>query len=187
MCGDISVGIGVRHGWVPVGRPRRVTRATGHVVYQLDGKPAVSIYEDFLGIKREELIQDTLASVTLTYPHGYGNAAAKAEYVLRDAIRMGRAGSLICTGNVAEGSDVRLMIGGYEAALEAAQQAAYDATDQLGGVRLSGALVFCSVARQKMLGSEFQGEIDVIRDALGGAGVRLGGFYSYGEVASYEM
>ena len=43
--------------------------------------------------------------------------------------------------------------------------------------------MFCSVARQKMLGSEFQGEIDVIRDALGGSGVRLGGFYSYGEMA----
>ncbi|PYI84701.1 MAG: hypothetical protein DME26_12845 [Verrucomicrobia bacterium] len=69
-------------------------------------------------------------------------------------------------------------------ALEAAQQAACDATDQLKGARLTGALVFCSVARQKMLGSEFQGEIDVIRDALGGAGVRLGGFYSYGELAS---
>ncbi len=96
---------------------------------------------------------------------------------------MGRAGSLICTGDVPEGSEVRLMIGGYESALEAAQQAAYDAADQLGGTRLSGALIFCGVARQKMLGSEFQGEIDVIRDALGGAGVRLGGFYSYGEMA----
>jgi hypothetical protein len=104
--------------------------------------------------------------------------------LLRDAIRVGRAGSLICTGNVPQGSDVRLMIGGYESALEAAQQAACDALDQLGGTRVKGALVFCSVARQKMLGSEFQGEIDVIRDALGGAGVRLGGFYSYGELAA---
>ncbi len=60
LCGALNVGIGVRHGWVPVGRPRRVTRAAGHVVYQLDGRPAVSIYEDFLGIKREELMQDTL-------------------------------------------------------------------------------------------------------------------------------
>jgi hypothetical protein len=106
-----------------------------------------------------------------------------SEYLLRDAIRVGRAGSLICTGDVPEGSEVRLMIGGYESALEAAQQAACDAVERLGPHRLKGALVFCSVARQKMLGSEFHGEIDVIRDALGGSGVRLGGFYSYGEVA----
>ena len=75
------------------------------------------------------------------------------------------------------------MIGGHEAALEAAQQAAGDAADQIGRAHVKGALIFCSVARQKMLGTEFQGEIDVIRDALGGAGVRLGGFYGYGELA----
>ncbi len=182
ICGPVKVGIGVRHGWVPVGRPRRVTRASGHVVYQLDRRPAISIYEDFLGLKREELMQEPLASVTLTYPLGTEIRGA-SEYLLREAIQVGRGGSLICTGNVEQGSQVRLMIGGYESALEAAQQAACDAVEQLGSARLKGALVFCSVARQKMLGSEFQGEIDVIRDALGGAGVRLGGFYSYGELA----
>ncbi len=182
MCGGMKVGIGVRHGWSPVGRPRRVTRASGHIVYELDGRPAVSIYEEFLGLKRDELMQEPLASVTLTYPLGT-EVKGQSEYLLRDAIRVGRAGSLICMGNVLEGSDVRLMIGGYESALEAAQQSACDALDQLAGEKLRGALVFCSVARQKMLGSEFQGEIDVIRDALGGSGVRLGGFYSYGEIA----
>lgn len=186
LCGDIHVGVGVRHGWLPVGRPRRVTRASGNVVYQLDHRPAVSIYEDFLGLKRDELGQEPLASVTLTYPLGT-EMKGQVEYLLRDAIRVGRAGSLICTGHVREGSDVRLMIGGYESALEASQQAACDAVEHLGGERLTGAFVFCSVARQKMLGSEFHGEIDVIRDALGGAGVRLGGFYSYGELAPPPM
>jgi len=127
-------------------------------------------------------MEDPLASMTLTYPLGT-EVSGQSEYLLRDAIRVGKAGSLICTGEVPQGSDVRLMIGGYESALEAAQQAACDAAEQLGGLRAQGALVFASVARQKMLGSEFQGEIDVIRDALGGSGVRLGGFYSYGELA----
>jgi hypothetical protein len=182
LCGDFKVGVGVRHGWVPVGRPRQVTRSAGHVVYQIDHRPAVSIYEDFLGLKRQELMEDTLANVTLSYPLGT-ELGGQTEYLLRDAIRVGRSGSLICTGDVPQGSEVRLMIGGYESALEAAQQAACEAREQLGGTRLKGALVFCSVARQKMLGSEYQGEIDVIRDALGGAGVRFGGFYSYGELA----
>jgi hypothetical protein len=152
------------------------------VVHQLDDRPAVSIYEDFLGLKRAELMDETLANVTLTYPLGSA-VRGQSEYLLRDAIRVGRAGSLICTGDVLQGSEVRLMIGGYESVLEAAQQAACDAKEQLDGARLSGALVFSSVARQKMLGSEFQGEIDVIRNALGGTGVHLGGFYSYGEIA----
>jgi hypothetical protein len=181
--GNIKIGIGSRHGWVPVGRPRKVTRSTGHIVYQLDHRPAISIYEDFLGLKREELTEGTLASMTLTYPLGT-EIRGQSEYLLRDAVGVGRAGSLICTGDILEGSEIRLMIGGYESALEAAQQAACDALDQLEGQRFKGGLIFCSVARQKMLGSEFQGEIDVIRDALGGSGVRLGGFYSYGELST---
>ena len=127
-------------------------------------------------------MEDTLATMTLTYPLGT-EVWGQSEYLLRDAIRVGKAGSLICTGDVPQGSEVRLMIGGYESALEAAQLAACDASEQMGGTRAKGALVFASVARQKMLGSEFQGEIDVIRDALGGSGIRLGGFYSYGELA----
>lgn len=185
FCGDIKLGIGVRHGWVPLGRPRRVTRAAGRVVYQLDKLPAVSIYEDYLGIKREDLMGEPLAHVAITYPLGT-SIEGQSEYLLRDAIRVGRAGSLICTGEIQQGSSVRLMIGGYESALEAAQQAAYDAAEQVGRQRLAGALIFSSVARQKVLGSEFHGEIDVIRDALGGSGVRLGGFYTYGEVAPSE-
>ncbi len=182
FCGDIAVGIGVRHGWLPLGRERHVTRSSGHIIYQLDNEPAVSIYEDYLGIKREELMEEPLAHVAMSYPLGT-EIPGRTEYLLRDAIRVGRAGSLVCTGDMPEGSTVRLMIGGHESALEAAQQAAYEAAEQVGRRRLKGALVFASVARQKMLGSEFQGEIDVIRDALGGSGVRMGGFYTYGELA----
>lgn len=126
---------------------------------------------------------DNLAGVALSYPLGFAREGV-SEYVLRDALRAGRGGAIICTGDIPKGSSVRLMIGGYESALEAAQQSAYEAREQLRGAPLKGALVFSCVARQKMLGSEFQGEIDVIRDALGGAGVRMGGCYSYGEFAS---
>ena len=182
FCGDIAIGFGVRHGWIPLGQPRRVTRVSGHVFHQLDKRPSVSIYEDYLGLKREELLEESLAHLAITYPLGTP-MEGQSEYVLRDALRVGRAGSLICTGGISQGTSVRIMIGGYESALEAAQQAAYEAAEQIGRSRIKGALVFCGVGRQKMLGSEFQGEIDVIRDALGGSGIRMGGFYSYGELA----
>jgi len=180
------MGFGARHGWIPLGQPRRVTRVSGHVIHQLDKRPAISIYEDYLGLKREECVQESLAHLAMTYPLG-ASMEGQSEYVLRDAIRVGRAGSLICTGEIPRGTAVRIMIGGYESALEAAQQAACEAAEQIGRSRLKGALVFCGVGRQKMLGSEFQGEIDVIRDALGGSGVRMGGFYGYGELAPVNL
>lgn len=183
VSGDFKVGVGVRHGWSPLGRPRKVTRSEGRIVYQLDKRPAISIYEDYLGLKHTELTDEPLANTTISYPLGF-SCEGQSEYLLRDALRAGRGGAIICTGDIPQGVYVRLMIGGYESALEAAQQAACEAREQIGRAPLKGGLVFSCVARQKMLGSEFQGEIDVIRDALGGAGVRMGGFYSYGEFAS---
>ncbi len=182
--GGVRVGMGVRHGWMPVGRPRRVTRATGNIIEQLDGKPAVSIYEEYLGTQRQEIEQEGLPALAINYPLGT-EVPGRKEYLLRDALKVGASGSLVCTAGIAEGSSVRLMIGGYESALEAAQEATQEAVRNLNGAHVQGALVFCSVARQKMLGSEFHGEIDVIRDALGGTGMRMGGFYTYGEQAPW--
>lgn len=186
FCGDIEVGIGVQHGWIPLGRPRRVTKASGPVIYELDRRPAVALYEEYLGVKKDELTEEPLAHVAMTYPLGTV-VPRQAEYLLRHAIRVGENESIVCTAETQEGSWVRLMIGSNESALEAAKKAASRAMRQVSPVRLKGALVFCGVARQKMLGSDFRGEIDVVRDSLGGTGVRIGGFYSYGELAPWEL
>ncbi|MFA5975586.1 MAG: FIST N-terminal domain-containing protein [Elusimicrobiota bacterium] len=185
FCGDILVGVGVRHGWAPLGRPRRVTRSAGHVIYQLDKRPAVSIYEDYLGLKRESL-EEPLAHTAIIYPLGTA-VAGREEYLLREAVRVGHDGSLICTGSLPVGCQVRLMIGGYASVLEAAQQATLSAVETIGRERLKGALTFCNVARQKMLGSECQDEISIIQDAMGGECARLGGFYTYGELAPLPL
>ena len=78
------------------------------------------------------------------------------------------------------------MIGGYESAYW--RQPAPPRIRLSGPIgqstRFKSALVFSGMAAgRKMLGSESQGEIDIVRDSLGGVGVRLGGFYGYGEQA----
>jgi hypothetical protein len=182
FCGDIKVGIGVEHGWSPIGRLRRVTNASGAVIYELDRRPAVAVYEEYLGVKREDWSEQPLAHWVMTYPLG-SLTSGNSEYLVRHALRVGEKGSIVCNAEIPTGSVVHLMIGGSESALEAAKKAAKRAARQVGSQRLKGALVFCSGARQKMFGSEFSGEIDVIRDIIGGSGVQLGGFYTYGELA----
>jgi hypothetical protein len=181
-CGEIAVGVGVRHGWVPLGRARQVTKVSGEVIRELDGKPAIAIYERYLGAKRSTLRKKPLAHLAMSYPLGVETDSQRG-CLLRSPIRMAEDGSLVCTGELKEGSWVRLMIGGFESALSAAAEAAKQAAEAIGRNRFKGALVFASGGRQKMLGSECQGEIDIIRDSLGGVGVRLAGFYGYGELA----
>jgi hypothetical protein len=41
LSGEFSMGIGVRHGWIPVGEAQEVTKADGAKLIELNGKPAV--------------------------------------------------------------------------------------------------------------------------------------------------
>ena len=38
--GDLHLGTGVRSGWSPIGLAKKVTRASGNVLYELNGEPA---------------------------------------------------------------------------------------------------------------------------------------------------
>ncbi len=38
------MGVSVDHGWRPAGKPMLVTRASGTVVHELDGTPAIDAY-----------------------------------------------------------------------------------------------------------------------------------------------
>ncbi len=186
LSGDMAIGMGTGHGWSPLGAEREVTKSEGRFLQELDRRPAITIYEEYLGMKRDELAEEAIANVSMMYPLGVLGSVPD-RYVLRDAIRMDRKGGLVCTGELPEGSRVRLMIGRQEGALSAAHEAADKALKQIGDKHLKGALVFCGMARQRLLGGERDGEIDVIRDALGGAGVRMGGFYTFGEFAPLDQ
>ncbi len=182
LYGEVSVGIGVRHGWSPVGLPHQVTRAENNHIFELDGKPAATFYERYLGAHRRRAEDLPLAEASMLYPLGWGSDKTPCR-LLRSTIRLGDKKSLVCTGEIPEGSWVHLMMSEPESALTAAAEAAQEAVAVVGQSRFKGALVFSSGGRQKMLGHESQGEVDVIRDSLGGVGVRLGGFYGYGEQA----
>ena len=44
LSGNFSMGIGVRHGWMPIGDEREVTKAEGAILHELDSKPAAEIF-----------------------------------------------------------------------------------------------------------------------------------------------
>lgn len=180
--GDISFGIGVRHGWKPIGEPRKVTEASGNIIKKIDGKPAVSIYEEYFGKQAEELRQEPLARMAITYPLGM-SVEGIDEYLIRDTISVGEDGSLICAAEVPQGSEVRLMIGSKDAAIEAAKAAAEQSLSALKGRKARFCVIFNCIARDKLLGRKAQDEISAISGVLG-KDVPIIGFYTYGEQAT---
>ncbi|MBI4313890.1 MAG: FIST C-terminal domain-containing protein [Candidatus Omnitrophica bacterium] len=181
LAGPISIGIGARHGWRPLGKPRLVTRAMANVVRELDGKSAVNIYQEYFGKGAQELTRESLARMSIIYPLGMP-IEGEEEYLLRNVLKMTPQGDLVYTGEVPEGSSVRLMMGSKKHALTAARVAAERAMISLRNKAPRLALVFSSASRARLFGRGAEAEIKCIQ-AVVGRKVPLAGFYGYGEIA----
>lgn len=179
--GEFFFGVGVRHGWKPIGLPMKVTEAKGSRIIKVNDRSALSIYEDYFGKKAEELIREPIARMAYTYPLGM-SVKGSEELLIRDVVIANEQGEITCAAEIEEGSEIRLMLGEEERAILAAQEAAKQALSQLKGVEPKAIFVFNCMARKKLLGANIKNEIDAIQEVLGKQ-VPMIGFYTYGEVA----
>ncbi len=181
FAGNLKIGIGVKHGWIPIGIPLRVTKSEGSILHELNGKPAILIYEDYFGVETAaQLKTETLAKLAITYPLGIKTAGSE-EMLIRDPITVDEKGSITCAAEIPEGSEVQLMIGSREEAVKVAKEAAQNAMSELDG-KPKAVVIFNCIARNKLFGERAGDEIAVIQEAIG-ASVPLIGFYTYGEQA----
>ncbi|MCH8048521.1 FIST C-terminal domain-containing protein, partial [Patescibacteria group bacterium] len=184
ISGDFVMGAGVRHGWMPIGSPMIVTKSKGSVVYELDNKPAIRIYEDYFGEERaKDLKTEPLARLAITYPLGI-KVSGLDEYLIRDPITADENGAITCAAEIPEGSEVRLMIGSKEKAIEAAQDAARKLMKdfQEKKAKPKFVLMFNCIAREKLFAQKANDEIQAVMKIIGND-VPLLGFYTYGEIA----
>ena len=185
LAGQVAIGIGARHGWIPLGKSKQVTRAVGNVLMELDGQPAVNLYENYFGKKKSFLRNDEIAQITIKYPLGFSVPGAE-EYLLRNATRVNSDKSLVLTGEIPEGSDVRLMMGSKRNAFDASRKAAAQARGAITPHSPRLGLVFSCISRAQLFGREWTREISEIQQMLGPE-VPLAGFYDYGEQAPLAM
>ncbi len=179
--GSCTIGVGLEHGFAPISRPLRVTASSANTLQKLDGHPASDVYEEYFGPEAMDSIrQEGFIRQLIAYPLGI-QLASSDEFLLRNVRGLEADGSLMYTGEIPEGSTVRLMIGSKELALEAAARATQTALRPLSKVRF--VLVFDSVARRTLLGSDATREIQQIRKMIG-TSTPLIGCYTYGEHAS---
>lgn len=178
--GQFSYGFGIRHGWMPVGLPVKVTKANGVWLQELDGKPALKLYEDYFGKESAELVKEPLARMAYTYPIGIA-VAGSDELLIRDPVVANERGEISMAAAIPEGTTIRLMIGDKDKAIAAAKWAAETAHEQLEDHKPSFILMFNCMARNKLLGVRCHEENQTVQQAIG-ADVPMLGFYTYGEI-----
>jgi hypothetical protein len=178
--GDLKLGTGIRSGWSPIGLPKKVTRSSGNILYELNGESALEVFERFLGKHAEKL-----PAIGVEYPISlldrWGDVGANDYQLLRATMSVNREdGSIIFAGEIPEGSMVSLTCGDTVSILDAAEKAAQSAVSDLRDS--APAVIFCysCMARKIVLGRRTHEEIERIRRTVG-LSVPILGFYTYGE------
>jgi hypothetical protein len=176
------LGIGVRHGWQPVGDPMMVTSSGNNRVYTLDDQPALDVYLERLKAPEEARQEGSaFTRFAMTHPLGLKRRAGETQVrLIADADFEDR--SLGSIAEVPQGGIVWLMHGDDKSVLEATSAACVDALEGLEGRDALGLIAFDCVARRGVLDdSGLRQEVDRIVQHAKGAPVA--GFYSYGEIA----
>ncbi len=175
------LGIGVRHGWRPVGEPMLVSGSSPNRIDSLNDRPALDVYLARLGTEPGRLSAGDLPALALMHPLGLSRHSGEEQVRFITSADFTRR-SLRSTAQVPQGSLVWLMEADTGAVLQATTAACAASVTALGGSAPLGMLAFDCVARRGVLGPEGIGpEIRRLVAAAGGAPVA--GFYSYGEIA----
>ncbi len=185
--GKLNFGLGIQHGWKPLGKPRTITKSAGNIIYEIDGEPAVKIYEEYLARGLAEL-QKEIRRISILYPIGM-YLAGEQEYLLRNILSIENNGSLRLQGNAIEDSTIRLMIGTKESCLNATRQALNEAKKILFAPIVdikkeikNFVFVFDSVSRYMLLKREANKELEIIKEGFN-KDTPIIGLYTYGEQA----
>ncbi|OQW33137.1 MAG: hypothetical protein A4E19_07300 [Nitrospira sp. SG-bin1] len=176
----IRVGHGSKGGWDRFGPERRVTRSTGNVLFELDGRPALQLYKEYLGDRASGL-----PATGLLFPLALRSNQTDAKSLVRTILGVNeREQSLTFAGDIPEGAYAQLMKANFDRLVQGASEAATSTKFAVDGDSAPLAIAISCVGRRLVLGGRTEEETEATLDVLP-KGTQQIGFYSYGEISPY--
>ncbi|MDH5563466.1 MAG: FIST C-terminal domain-containing protein [Nitrospirota bacterium] len=174
----IRLGHGSKGGWDYLGPERRVTRSDGNVLYELDGKPALELYKEYLGERASGL-----PATALLFPLALKQDGPGEDYLVRTILAVDETRqSMTFAGNIPQDSLVQLMRGNFDRLITGASEAAL--LTQTHNPENTLVIAITCVGRRLVLGERAEEEIEATLEAFP-SGTQQIGFYSYGELSPY--
>ncbi len=196
---QVQISAGCQSGWTIFGPQRQVTRAQDNILYELDGKPALRLYQEYLGEQARNL-----PTTALFFPLAISSTTSARKPSVLSTVGVDELQqALILAGNIPEGAMTQLMRGNYERLVDGALAAALinryslqrkmqqwdkreldseisSEKEPLLAIAISGS------GRRLVLGERTEEELEVTLDELPDQTQQIG-FYSYGEFAPYGV
>jgi hypothetical protein len=176
----IRIGHGSKGGWDRFGPERRVTRSKGNVLFELDGRPALQLYKEYLGDRASGL-----PATGLLFPLALRANESDSKSLVRTILAVDeQEQSLTFAGDIVEGALAQLMKANFDRLVQGASEAAASTKLSADGDPCTLAIAISCVGRRLVLGGRTEEEIEATLDVLP-KGTQQIGFYSYGEISPY--
>lgn len=165
-------------GWISFGPERIVTKSNNNVLLELDGKPALDLYKQYLGDKVKDLPE-----AALLYPLNV-KVEGQKETIVRTILSINEhENGMTLAGDIPEGSIVQLMMSTVDDIVEGAYTAAeYAMRSRVAKPEL--ALLVSCVGRKLVMDQRTEEEVEEVIEVIGEQ-AKISGFYSYGEMAPF--
>jgi hypothetical protein len=179
----IRIGNGSKGGWDKFGPERLVTRSNGNVLYELDGRPSLQLYKEYLGDRAAGL-----PATGLLFPLALRASLSDEKSLVRTILAVDEAAqSMTFAGDIPQGFLSQLMRANFDRLIQGASDAAALAvnghpTSRPGKPTLC--IAISCVGRRLVLGERTEEETEATLENLP-HGSRQIGFYSYGEISPY--
>jgi len=178
----LQVGYGSMGGWDAFGPQRKVTRATGNILYELDGESALEIYKKYLGDKAKELpLSALLFPLCLKEdPHDKNTPSVVRTILSVDE----NTQSMVFAGDIPKGWYAQFMKANFDHLVEGAEKAATASIESLTAATNQFGLLISCVGRKLVLKQRTDEELEAVQTILG-KNAAMTGFYSYGELSPF--
>jgi len=149
LAGNVIFEGGISMGCSPVGVQMMVTRSEGNVVLELDGRPALEVWQQITQLSPEHLNAEGTAALAIGVPSHSGHLIRAA--FLFDIER----GGIVLQAGVEPGTKVMLYHRTIAAVLDGTRRVARDLAQRLQGKRVRAVLGFeCGARTAPFLGEE---------------------------------
>lgn len=181
----IQLSHGSKGGWDIFGPERRITRAENNILYELDGKPALSIYKEYLGDKASGL-----PATGLLFPLAIRKNSTDTNQLVRTILAVDeKSQSLIFAGDMPNGYLAQLMRANFDRLISGATEASKTTMQhhpklEKGKSPLLLIAISC-VGRRLLLGERTEEETESTLEIFP-HGTQQIGFYSYGELSPFS-
>ncbi|WP_068471171.1 FIST signal transduction protein [Candidatus Protochlamydia phocaeensis] len=178
--------IATKHGHHPISSPLLVTKAKDIVLYELNNRPAVEVWKDYVreplrnqGIDIDAISFKELSPYLLEYE--FGLMISKDEYKIRFPSSCNADGSLNFVCSILEGAVLKVMDSSKQDLIESARQTAQLALKSAKQTKIAGAIIFDCACRAMVLKDQFPKAVEAMQEVLGS--IPFIGCETYGEIA----